>query len=497
MNETHHPNSSACHSEGATLRRTRAERLKNLQAMNPEMLRRSAAPHDMRRAVSLFGRASMLAVVVLVLMLGRAPSAMAGSVTFKVIVQSAFLRGGPSLDAPRVFSIFHNQVYPVTGRTADNAWFQLNEIGWIWSALGEVRGDLSAVPVLAGSAAPSAPDSPSAPALPAVADSPTTPGVTLKMTITAKSAFVRTAPTAGAARSGSVFKGQAYTAVGRSTDAQWVQIQFGNRLGWVWIGVGKLSGDIGALAVTDYVAPGETNNAWASGTSSTAPWIPVITPYMRAVYEASPQAGHSLNLFAAVGDCNSESQVYLQRVREGRFSFAGHEELRATVDFFSQSFRRDSLATYGGFNSGSILNPDWGNPTWCQRAEGPFDCELRVSQASIVFISLGTGDQYIWRSSEANYRAMIEYALQHSILPVLVTKADSVESVQGGAEADYLNGVLRRLAQEYQIPLLDFWLASRNLPNYGLQRDGFHLNEDGIYLHILVTLQTLDAIWRR
>jgi hypothetical protein len=467
--------------------------------MNLEMLRRSAALHDMRRAVSLFERASMLAVVVLVLMLGRAPSAAAnGGVTFKVIVQSAFLRSEPSASSTRVLSVFRNQVFPVTGRNGDNTWLQLNGAGWISSALGEVRGDLSAVSVLAGSAAPSAPDSPSAPTPLAVADSSTTPGVTLKMTITAKSAFVRTAPTAGAARSGSVFKGQTYTAVGRSTDAQWVQIQFGNRLGWVWAGVGKLSGDLGALAVTDYVPPGQTNNAWASGASNgLPPWIPAITPYMRAVYEASPQAGHSLNLFAAVGDCNSESPVYIQRVREGRFSFTGHEELRATVDFFSQSFRRDSLATYGGFNSGSILNPDWGNPTWCQRAEGPFDCELRVSQASIVFISLGTGDQYIWRSSEANYRAMIEYALQHSILPVLVTKADSVESVQGGAEADYLNGVLRRLAQEYQIPLLDFWLASRSLPNYGLQRDGFHLNEDGIYLHILTTLQTLDAIWRR
>ena len=373
----------------------------------------------------------------------------------------------------------------------------MDEIGWIWLALGEVKGDLSAVPVLAGSAAPSAPDSPPAPAPPAAADSSTAPGVTLKMTITAKSAFVRTAPTAGAARSGSVFKGQAYTAVGRSTDAQWVQIQFGNRLGWVWIGVGKLSGDLGALAVTDYVAPGETNNAWASGTSSTAPWIPVITPYMRAVYEASPQAGHNLNLFAAVGDCNSESQVYLQRVREGRFSFTGHEELRATVDFFSQSFRRDSLATYGGFNSGSILNPDWGNPTWCQRARGRSTascaCRRRASSSS----RSGRATSISGAPREANYRAMIEYALRRSILPVLVTKADSVESVQGGAEPDYLNGVMRRLAQEYQIPLLDFWLASRNLPNYGLQRDGFHLNEDGIYLHILVTLQTLDAIWRR
>ena len=82
-------------------------------------------------------RVLILMVVLAGLALGRAPSAAAnGGVTFKVIVQSAFLRGGPSLDAPRVFSVFHNQVYPVTGRTADNSWLQLNEIGWIWFALG-------------------------------------------------------------------------------------------------------------------------------------------------------------------------------------------------------------------------------------------------------------------------------------------------------------------------------------------------------------------------
>ena len=71
-------------------------------------------------------RVLILMVVLAGLALGRAPSAAAnGGVTFKVIVQSAFLRGGPSLDAPRVFSVFYNQVYPVTGRTADNSWLSI------------------------------------------------------------------------------------------------------------------------------------------------------------------------------------------------------------------------------------------------------------------------------------------------------------------------------------------------------------------------------------
>jgi hypothetical protein len=433
------------------------------------------------------------------LLLGRAPAVSAGGVTFKITVKSAFLRSEPRVGAAKVLSVFRGEVYPLIGRSADNGWVLLQVSGqangaWAVIGIGEVRGALGVVPILAGAGSGSA--TPAADASAPAASAPAS-GVFLRMTITAKSTFVRAAPTWGAARIGSAFKGQTYTAIGRSTDPQWVQIQFGNRLGWAAASVGRLSGDISLLAATDDVTPGQTNAAWVSGSGGGAPWIPVLTPYIRSLYESAPQFGRGLNLFAAVGDCNSESPVYLQRVREGRFNFTGREDLRATADFFAASFQRDGLATYGSFNTGAVLHPDWGNPGWCRPGEGAFVCELRVSQASIVFIALGTGDQYTWRDAEKNYRTMIEYATNNGVLPVLVTKADEVESVQGDAEPGYLNSVMRRLAQEYQIPLLDFWLATRSLPNYGLKPDGFHLNEDGINLHILVTLQTLEAIRKK
>lgn len=420
-----------------------------------------------------------------VLNLGRAPAAQASSATFTVTVKSAFLRSAPDLNAERVFSVFRNQIYPITGRVADNTWVQLNDLGWIAAGLGQISGDLSAAPILAAVPAPAATTAPES----APASTDTAPH-TLKLTITVKSAFVRTAPSHTAARSGSVFKGQTYTAVGRNIDSQWVQIQFGNRLGWLNVGVGKLSGAISLLTSSDNVAPGALGAA-------AAPWIPAITPYMRQVYEGAPTFGRSLNIFAVVGDCNSESPIILQRFREGRYDFTGYEDLHATRDFFAPSYERDSLATYGGFTTAAVLNPDWGNPRWCEAAEGPFACELRASNASIVFISLGTGDQYTWRDSEANYRAMIEYALAHGVLPVLITKADALETLQGGAEPDYLNSVMRRLGQEYQTPVLDFWLASRDLSKYGLKADGFHLNSQGINLRLLTMMQTLNAIWRK
>ena len=62
--------------------------------------------------------------------------------TFTVLVDSAFLRSAPDLQAARTYSVFKGQVFAITGRTADSAWLQLDFAGggkgtWIWALLGE------------------------------------------------------------------------------------------------------------------------------------------------------------------------------------------------------------------------------------------------------------------------------------------------------------------------------------------------------------------------
>jgi hypothetical protein len=119
-----------------------------------------------------------------------------------------------------------------------------------------------------------------------------------------------------------------------------------------------------------------------------------------------------------------------------------------------------------------------------------------VSRASIVFIALGTQEQYSWKDFEQNYRPMVEHALAKGVLPVLVTKADDIETVSG-ADSGYINGVIRKLASEYQVPLLDFDAATRELPNHGLIDEGdkdFHLSYAGMDRRLITTLQTLAAI---
>jgi LysM repeat protein len=237
----------------------------------------------------------------------------------------------------------------------------------------------------------------------------------------------------------------------------------------------------------------------AARPASLPPWIPVITAHMRQIYADSPRQGHNPNLVTVVGDCNSEYPLYFGPVSAHMLDLTDYGYLNATINHFSASFLRHSLAAHGGFNAGSMMDPAWADPTQCERGEGPMACELRASHASLVFIGLGTGDQFTWRDFEVHYRSLIDYALSRGVLPVLVTKADVLESLEGGAEPGYINGVIRRLGQEYDVPVLDFWLAVRDLPNGGLLPEGghdFHLNAAGIGRHIMATLQTLDVIWR-
>jgi hypothetical protein len=145
----------------------------------------------------------------------------------------------------------------------------------------------------------------------------------------------------------------------------------------------------------------------------------------------------------------------------------------------------------------------WADPKLCEAGEGPLACELRTSKASIIIIALGTGDQHTWRDFEQTYRAILDYTVKAGVVPVLMTKADALESQEGGAPEGYINDVIRRLGREYGVPVIDFWLATRELPNNGLAEERnnnlqsanpFHLNEQGMDTRMLMTLLTLKAI---
>jgi hypothetical protein len=72
------------------------------------------------------------------------------------------------------------------------------------------------------------------------------------------------------------------------------------------------------------------------------------------------------------------------------------------------------------------------------------------------------------------------------------------------------NEAILKLADEYDIPLWNYWAALQNLPNDGLSSDGVHPSvaptsatdfspeglKYGMNMRNLTALQALDAVWR-
>jgi hypothetical protein len=226
-------------------------------------------------------------------------------------------------------------------------------------------------------------------------------------------------------------------------------------------------------------------------------WIPTMTPRMRELYALAAARGRNMRAFAIAGDCNSESYLYGDLIGNGWYGFEQNQYLHETWLHFGRSMKRPMFAVDGGHNSASVMDPLFSDPQYCQPGESPFACELRVVNASVVFIMLGTGDQFTWQRFEGNYRKLIEYAIGQNVLPVVVTKADHLEWEEGGAEKNYINNVIRRLAVEYEVPLFDFYQSVQGVRNGGLTDEpghDFHLNGEGIGLHVLGTMQTLYSI---
>jgi hypothetical protein len=430
--------------------------------------------------------------------------------TLTVAVRSSFLRRAPDFRAQAVFSVFEGQTYTLTGRTADDIWVRLDCPGapaeaWLPASYGTVTGDLKSVPIVALGQPAIAPVTPAATAaVSSATDLTGTVPITIsipvadlsrsvaRFTLQVKSTFGRRAASLGAPAVASLFKGQSFGAVGQSLDKQWVLIVFDGGPAWVPAAQGRVSG--GVLPIVSDAA-----NPIGAPVPTPAPLgdiLPKLTPHMREVYAGSAARGLDPNMFTAIGDCNMDNIIKRGLKGPGQIDLSATPELAAIRQGFDWSFERAHPALRPGLLTPSVFDATWANPRLCLPGETPLDCDLRDSRASLLFVGFSAGDVPFWQDAERQNRRIIETALQRGVLPILITKADPVEEDHGAPE-NYINNLKRRLAAEYDVPLIDFWLASRALPNNGLvakdeQRD--HLTPEAIDVELRLMLQTLYAL---
>ncbi len=247
-----------------------------------------------------------------------------------------------------------------------------------------------------------------------------------------------------------------------------------------------------------------------AGIGSFADWqlrpvVPItVSDAMKQLYKAGIAAGNDPNAFSKVGDCQNVTPYFLAPFADpANYNLGQWSSLQATIDHFAGSFDRVSASVDNGYNVASVLSPLWADHAICKGGETPLACEARLHNPSIVIINMETWWQERPASEyEAYLDQIVQFWLARNVVPIVGTKADDLEG-DGSIDA-----AIVAVADKYQIPLWNFWLAVQSIPDHGLGADGFHLTfardfyndptrlESGWPIRNLTALEAIDAVYR-
>lgn len=235
------------------------------------------------------------------------------------------------------------------------------------------------------------------------------------------------------------------------------------------------------------------------------PVIPHKTGIARELYQRGITGGNNPHAFSKIGDGQISTAWFLASFDLGDdyYSLGSYQNLAPVIEYFHGSFERIGVAARRGFNTNLILDASASDSLLCNSGELPLDCELRLNQPAFIILSLGTNQIWQPEEFEMGLRRILDILVMNNVVPILSTKGDDLE------EDHRINRTIACLAQEYDLPLWNFWGAIQSLQNHGLQPDLEHLTYYGINdfgdttamqyawtIRNLTALQALDEVWR-
>jgi LysM repeat protein len=314
------------------------------------------------------------------------------------------------------------------------------------------------------------------------------------------------------------------TIVGRTSDFNWLQIatQYGDR---GWVPAESIESLIDLDQVPILTAAIVTPAPTSQGPEPTAaapqqyPYMSGLNDSLKTVFELGQSLGNRADVFSKIGDSITYSGVFLYPIGTERYNLGEYTYLQPVIDYYSQtyaltnnSFANFTLAAKEGWGARAVLTDGMGDERYCRSDEFPLECEYRLVKPSLALIMLGTNDVpgVSLESYESSMRRILEYSLDHGVIPIISTIPPLHRDTISWRVAEF-NDLIKGLAEEYEVPLWDYWTAVVNLPNQGMWYDGVHPspapaghNADfqadyliyGYTVRNLTALQALDAVWR-
>lgn len=238
-----------------------------------------------------------------------------------------------------------------------------------------------------------------------------------------------------------------------------------------------------AAVTTNYA--GFDMNRVASIDISVIPPIPSDLGRARAIFLQGRAQGRNPHVVSRVGDCHTTDPHFLT-------PYAGGGD--AVTNWFGESFGYRSYAADTGYSTVAALAPDLADPSVCLPGETPLQCEYRVHNSSVSVIMLGTMDLLVTTPAQfdANLRRVVDLSISMGVIPVLSTVPRHRDNPDG---AELYNKIIVQVTRDYNIPLLNTWVALEWGSNHGLAADGWHLSaEHGFPARNQVTFEMLGAL---
>lgn len=314
--------------------------------------------------------------------------------------------------------------------------------------------------------------------------------------------------------------GAPITIIARNSSGTWVHVQRENGAGVVYANGWVISGylnlapelNFGDLPINNTVGDADLNADRSQLQELYAvPVIPTISDAMREVYRRGREEFRNYaHVITKVGDSISADDLYLEPMSNPNYRLGAYRYLEPTIRYFGASTSVDSVAARIGMTTYTIFDPGWADNALCEPRETPLDCEYRRKRPSVSFIMFGPND--LLRMGDQQFdtqiRLIVENTLARGIIPVLSTF--SYDPGMGlWLQSVNFNRRLAAIAAEYEVPIINLWLAARSLPAYGLEVDHIHMKHwgttylkfdtgnvafSGASLRNLLTIRTLDEI---
>jgi hypothetical protein len=250
------------------------------------------------------------------------------------------------------------------------------------------------------------------------------------------------------------------------------------------------------------------------------PILPDLTAnagYLRAIHREGLKYALNPDVFTKVGDCMTASESFLIPISTRDYALDRYTALQPMIDRFSKvvfrdglnSFSNPSLAAASGFNAASVLEALWADPKLCGVEETPLACEYRIARPSIAIVLFGTNDLKSLTPSQFDFylRSVLVQTVNAGIVPIMSTFPNQPGLIE---QSIFFNQITVKIAQDYNLPLINLWLAFDPLPNQGIDpKEPTHMTkppsgkvasfaeadlQGGHNVHNLLTLQALDLV---